>query len=128
MSSNRLPRPIRFVLVGLSNTLVDIIVFTVLVAGFAVSPVPANIVGYIIGTINSFVLNRNWTFREAYETDWGGQFARFTGVNLAALGLSTAIVWTLAPFLGAVPAKLLSVLVTFFFSYTLSKAIVFRRA
>jgi putative flippase GtrA len=123
-----LPRPIRFVLVGLSNTIVDIAMFTALVAGFAVSPVSANIVGYITGTINSFVLNRNWTFRDTYETPCRGQFARFTGVNLAALGLSTIIVWTLAPLLGAIPAKLLSVLVTFFFSYTLSKAIVFRRA
>ena len=108
--------------------MVDIVVFTGLVSGFALPLVPVNIIGYITGTINSFVLNRNWTFRDAYESPWRGQFGRFAGVNLAALALSTAIVWTLAPLLGPVPAKLLSVLVTFFFSYTLSKAIVFRRA
>jgi len=123
-----LPRPIRFALVGLSNTLVDIAVFTALVAGFATPAVLANVFSYTAGTINSFVLNRNWTFRSADGSCWGGQFVRFASVNLAALGLSTAFVWTLAPLLGSVPAKLVSVFVTFFFTYTISKAFVFRRA
>ncbi len=54
-----LPRPIRFALVGLSNTLVDIGAFTALVSGFEMSMILANVIGYMLGTINSYVLNRN---------------------------------------------------------------------
>lgn len=34
-----------------------------------------NIIGYLVGLINSFILNRCWTFQS--KTDWKSSFARF---------------------------------------------------
>jgi len=121
-------RPIRFAVVGVTNTLVDVGVFTTLVASTAVSPIIANVAGYLAGIVNSYVLNRNWTFWDARASAWWRQLAWFAGVNITALGLSTFVVWALAPVLGPLPAKLVSVAVTFAFSYTLSRTLVFRPA
>lgn len=121
-------RPARFAVVGVTNTLVDIGVFATLIATTAVSPTFANVAGYSAGIANSYVLNRNWTFRDARASAWSRELTRFVGVNIAAMGLSTFVVWALAPVFGPVPAKLVSVAVTFAFSYTLSRIVVFRPA
>lgn len=125
----RWARPFRFAAVGVANTLVDVGVFAALVAA-SVPVVAANAVGYAAGTLNSFVLNRVWTFRDLSGTGqgWGRQFAAFAGVNLAVLGLSTCVVWGLAPLLGPVPAKLASVPCGFAAGYALTRVLVFRAA
>lgn len=112
---------------GVTNTLVDVGVFAALVAASA-PVVAANAAGYAAGTLNSFVLNRGWTFRDLRGPRWGRQFAVFVGVNLAVLGLSTCLVWALAPLLGAVPAKLASVPFGVAAGYALTRALVFRAA
>ena len=48
----------------------------------------ANVAAYAAGMINSFLLNRSWTFRVAGNPT--AQALRFAVVNLASLALSTA--------------------------------------
>ncbi|MCL6617801.1 MAG: GtrA family protein [Anoxybacillus ayderensis] len=72
----------RFIVVGMSNTLVDFLVFFSLIA-LHVPYMWAQIFGYSVGVINSYIWNRTWTFRSA-----GGikkQFVRFLVVNLCSL-------------------------------------------
>ena len=120
-----LVRPVRFAVVGVANTIVDVGVFSALVVGAAISPVLANLAGYAAGTINSYACNRGWTFADTTTARWRPQFARFVGVNIVVVGISTGVVWTLAPMIGPLPAKLVSVVATFAFSYTLSRTFVF---
>jgi putative flippase GtrA len=47
----------------------------------------ANIISYIFGLINSFILNRFWTFKACYESM--KQFKRFVILNISCLALST---------------------------------------
>src|SRR5262249_14079355 len=54
---------VKFGIVGVSNTLLTFVVFTVLVKGFGVWYVAASAIGFLVGTVNSFLLNRRWTFR-----------------------------------------------------------------
>jgi putative flippase GtrA len=52
----------KFVLVGISNTLLTAITIWILLNNLHYSEYISNIIGYIIGLINSFIWNRKWTF------------------------------------------------------------------
>jgi putative flippase GtrA len=51
----------------------------------------ANLLAYLAGMINSFLLNRSWTFRASGNA--AAQAVRFTLVNLSSLALSTAVMF-----------------------------------
>ena len=53
---------IRFCAVGLLNTTVGLAVIFLLMRVGGMNYIAANLVGYIVGFLISFVLNRNWTF------------------------------------------------------------------
>jgi putative flippase GtrA len=101
--------------------------FSILVAGTAVSPIVANVAGYLTGLVKSYFLNRNWTFWDA-RTFGRCQLVWFASVNIAALGLRTFVAWTLTPGLGPPPAKLVSVAISFAFNYRLTRTLVFQPA
>jgi putative flippase GtrA len=55
---------VKFGIVGVSNTLLTLIVYTILLKVFGVWYLAASAIGFIVGATNGFVLNRKWTFRE----------------------------------------------------------------
>jgi len=55
---------VKFGIVGVSNTALTFIVYTILLKGFGVWYLAASAVGFIVGATNGFILNRKWTFRE----------------------------------------------------------------
>ncbi len=55
---------IKFGIVGISNTLLTFIVYTVLLKGFGVWYLAASAIGFIVGATNGFLLNRKWTFAD----------------------------------------------------------------
>ncbi len=55
---------VKFGIVGISNTLLTFIVYTILLKGFDVWYLAASAIGFIVGATNGFLLNRRWTFRE----------------------------------------------------------------
>src|SRR5438046_4757287 len=54
---------IQFGIVGISNTLLTSAVYTLLLKVFGVWYIAASAIGFAAGTVNSFLLNRRWTFR-----------------------------------------------------------------
>lgn len=54
---------LKFGLVGLVNTLVTLFVIWVLIHWFHSNDYVANIFGYLAGLLNSFILNKIWTFQ-----------------------------------------------------------------
>jgi putative flippase GtrA len=54
---------VKFGIVGISNTLLTFIVYTVLLKVFGVWYLAASAIGFIVGATNGFLLNRSWTFR-----------------------------------------------------------------
>jgi putative flippase GtrA len=56
---------VRFGAVGLLNTIIGLAAIYSVIFFFGAGPKIANIVGYSIGLILSFFLNRNWTFDQA---------------------------------------------------------------
>jgi putative flippase GtrA len=98
MSATVAPRPrvpelvvqlVRFGLVGATNTALTLATYALLVALHA--PVPlAGAVGWGVGAVNGFVLNRAWTFRGAARG--AVPAARYAVVALAGAGLNAALV------------------------------------
>src|ERR1700728_1980968 len=67
--SGRLSAPVvvqfvKFGIVGVSNTLLTLVVYTVLLKVFGVWYLAASGIGFVVGATNGFLLNRRWTFRE----------------------------------------------------------------
>ena len=60
-----LKQAIRYGVVGVSNTLITAVVIWVMMKMAGCSDVLSNITGYAAGVLNSFVLNKKWTFKSA---------------------------------------------------------------
>ena len=84
---------LKFVLIGASNTLLDLIVTFVLNAIFGIYYL-AKIIGYACGIANSYFWNSRWTFREERRRDTR-EIVSFIIVNLITLGLSLLLQWIL---------------------------------
>jgi len=54
---------LRFALVGVSNTIITLAVYTLLVQAFGVWYLLASAIGFVAGAVNGYLLNRSWTFR-----------------------------------------------------------------
>jgi putative flippase GtrA len=87
----------RFIVVGCANFVVS---FTAFYASYYFLPFDsgargavANVLAYAAGIINSFVLNRLWTFRA--EGQVAAHALKFLVLNAATLVASTAIVFAL---------------------------------
>ena len=85
----------RFLVVGCANFVVS---FAAFFLSYQHLPLEgrgavANVVAYGAGLVNSFVLNRLWTFRA--EGHVGLRAAKFVLLNAVTLVSSTAIVWLL---------------------------------
>ena len=104
----------RFALVGCTNFVVSFTAFflsfnylppsaVATLAGSASSHPPqaavANVIAYLAGMVNSFLLNRSWTFR-ATSGNALPQALRFTAVSLFSLTMSTVVTFALVDVLG----------------------------
>jgi putative flippase GtrA len=55
---------VKFGIVGISNTLLTFIVYTLLLKVFGVWYLAASAIGFTVGATNGFILNRRWTFAD----------------------------------------------------------------
>lgn len=82
----------RFLTVGSLNTLIDFGVMNLLVWGFAVHSTKGllvvSLVACSLATLNSFFLNKTWTFG---SRDGNRLFARFVSVSLLAMAVNISI-------------------------------------
>jgi putative flippase GtrA len=82
---------LKFGLVGVSNTLIAFAVYTLLLKGFGVWYIAASAIGFAVGAVNGFLLNRRWTFRGHV----GDAFTpvRWAVVQSCGLGLNLALLY-----------------------------------
>ena len=117
----------RFAVVGVGNTLVDLGVFTLLAQVLEVNVYLAQVLGYSAGTLNSYILNRSWTFRTGSRF-FSPTLVRFLALNLAMLLFSTGVL-SLALNLGGFPklaVKVTATGVTMVVNFLISRLWVFR--
>ncbi len=87
----------KFAMVGLLNTAIDFCIFYILInytylnhENGVIYLALAHIISFCVAVINSYVLNKYWTFKST-DKDVSVQFSKFMGVSIVGLILSTAI-------------------------------------
>ena len=89
---------IKFGLVGIGNTLIDMVISTVLSIVLAIpftggwTVYVSKVVGYCAGILNSYILNSRWTFKEERRQD-AREIISFIAVNLGVLLVSLGLIW-----------------------------------
>ncbi|HEX7055655.1 MAG TPA: GtrA family protein [Bacilli bacterium] len=106
-----LKRFIKFNVVGILNTLVDFALFFLL-NKLGVTPGVAQACSYTGGLVNSFLLNKSWTFKHNEQIS-AKQILLFVGVNVTSLGLSLIVLHLFISLLGW-PVSISKILVTGF--------------
>jgi putative flippase GtrA len=81
---------VRFGLVGVLNTITGLSIIYLLKWAFSVPDFPANLGGYAVGLIVSFVLNSRWTF--ASKRPAASSLPRFALVILVSYVINYAVV------------------------------------
>jgi putative flippase GtrA len=122
-------RIIRFGVVGVANTAIDFALFALLYYVALWPLLAANALAYGVAVINSYVLNKYWTFG---DTSRGSTAVLrgllFVGLNLVGLLLASAAIWLLAQFLHPLVAKAGSIAVTFIWNYWSNHRFVYTEA
>ncbi len=82
---------VRFVLVGLVNTAVDLVAFYLLGLIPGMPDVAAKGVSYVFGICNSFIWNKYWTFSARDSKRGWREFAVFFVVNIPPLAVNIVV-------------------------------------
>ncbi|TPN80602.1 GtrA family protein [Mesorhizobium sp. CU2] len=102
---------VRFALVGLVNTCIDLAVFFLLLK-LGIWPLAANVAAWFVAVLFSFVANRFWSFERDPEIRLHHSFLRFVSLGaLISLGVSSLSIAALAGTIGVWPAKIIGVVV-----------------
>ena len=120
---------IKFLSVGVLNTLLDTALYFALTRwlGFSEMLVAAKAISYGVGIVNSFVWNKNWTFRSDSSTV--KTFIPFVMVKLAGMAINTGAMHLCLNTLGLheVTALVLATGCSLVWNFTVSKFIIFRK-
>jgi putative flippase GtrA len=109
----------RYAIVGLSNTALTFVAYTLLVAAGVLAPA-ASAAGFALGALNGYHLNRRWTFGAP------GHVARYVAVQAIGAAASAAgVALARAHGLPRVPAELLVLPAVTLLTYVLARTVVF---
>lgn len=120
-------RMIKFGITGMANTLVDALIYTLLASWLGVNVYLAQVCGYTAGMLNSYLVNRSWTFQTSSRF-FSFQMVKFVISNLLTLAVSIGMLKLLIDFMGAgtIVAKLPTICVTILLNFILSRFWVFK--
>ena len=121
-------KALSFGLVGLVNLAVDFTVFSIGYFYFALPIVIANVIAWVLGVTNSYILNSLTTFAvESGRQLRMKDYVTFVVTQTGGLITNTATVVIASYFMPVLLAKLLAILIGFVVNFSLSHYLVFRR-
>jgi len=97
MKSEGVVQFVKFGVVGVANTVVDWIVFYLLINTIVTLEPAAKAIAFLIAMLNSYIWNTIWTFRKEYKSVSGQKgaktaiFSKFAVVSGIGWGLNVAI-------------------------------------
>jgi putative flippase GtrA len=93
---------IRFGMVGIFNTSIDVLILNLLLWRFPTHDANLlllyNLAAYTIGALNSFMLNKYWTFQRR-QAATSGELLRFASIGVIGILCNSGIVWIVAKIL-----------------------------
>lgn len=97
---------VKFVLVGGMTTVINFLIYGILLLGFDVHYLPAATIAFIVATLNSYTFNRRWTFRAGAHRN--SRLVKFAIVQLFGLAINLAVLAFLVEHVGFEDHKLLA--------------------
>jgi putative flippase GtrA len=97
---------VRFGLVGLINSAIDLVVFAAAV-WLGGPPLVSNFLGWLVAVVFSYFANSRWSFERDPRIGEGRSALRFISLGaLITLGVSSGAILSLGEFIGVMPAKI----------------------
>lgn len=87
----------KFGLVGVFNTIITIGSYMLLLQ-IGTNYILANVIGYVLGVLNSFYWNKKWVFQ--VKTSDKGMFFKFVVVNIITLSINTLTLYIIVNYTG----------------------------
>lgn len=128
-----IPQLMRFGLVGLLGSAVNLAVFYLASAFLQLAPNLAATLAFLVAVSHNYTLNRAWTFhllgqqRVAYVSGW----TKYVLINLVGFGINLVVLNAAIFLKGAdysLPGQALGILSGMVFNFALSKLLVFKHA
>ena len=120
-------RFVKFGMVGVLNTAIDLAVFSALYFVLGVPLLIANTCAVVVAATNSYLVNKYWTFRDpSAGRDAVRAGVVFFALNLAGLGLANLTIWLLSTALPIIVAKGVSMVMTTLWNYWSCNRFVYR--
>ncbi len=132
---------VKFFVVGIINTAIDFMVLNLEMALTGITSGPymfvLNSISFSVATINSFFMNKRWTFEDKENKESGIKFSQFLIVSVIGITINGGIVYAITsfttPLLGMSPqlwanvAKLFATVVSLIWNFLGYKFIVFKK-
>lgn len=117
---------IKFAIVGVLSTLVNYAIFYILHMFFSLDYIFASAIGYIIGVITGFMINKAWTFSNHSES--GKYLFKYFAIYVFSLIVSLAFLKIAVEEykMLAIVANMLSIVVTTAINFMGTKLLVFK--
>lgn len=97
---------LRFGVVGVANSLIDLAVFSALIWAQA-APLLANVTGWAVAIAFSYLVNSRWSFERSAQIGEARSALRFIALGAAiTLGVSSGAIIVLTSHIGVLPAKI----------------------
>jgi len=118
---------IKFALVGVVNTSIDFIIYALL-TNFNLNYIAAQCISYSAGVINSYIMNRKWTFAQKGKGS-NREFFTFIAVNLITLVMTTFLLTVFYKWVGmsVLISKVLVTVISIGINYIGTKSFVFTK-
>ena len=116
---------LKFGIVGLSNSIITFVVYSILV--FCGSNyIVANVIGYCAGVVNSYIWNSKFVFKRQQSKVL---FTKFMLVNLITLSINTVLIFILIEKFeyGKYVSQLITISVSMIINFTLNKLWTFKK-
>ncbi len=127
LGNEKIKKIIKFGITGGLNTLVDFAVYTLVLWINPNVMYLAQTLGYSAGIVNSYTINRKWTFKT--NTKYvGKELVQFILLNLAMLGVSFVCLYLFTTWLscGKIVAKLFTTAITMVISFLVNNFLIFK--
>lgn len=90
----------RFAIVGVINTLINLVALFIFTDILGVYYLFSAVLAFLIANINSFIMNKSWTFNEKKWEKTGNKYVKFFIISIASLLINLVLLYFFTDILG----------------------------
>lgn len=128
LKSDTFKKLFKFGCIGVLNTGVDYVSFSLLHYGLGTDKFFAQFMAVVIAATNSYLLNNNITFKQSKQAGLKA-YAQFMSVNFISVGVSLGLMYVFSDLWGleAIVAKIPISILTILLSFTVYDKLIFKK-